>query len=136
MNVDFEENPGDVAATQEPTTLEPNSEMQVEEEGDTVTQEPVYSQVVNAAAEENLGDVAVTQEPTTLIVNLDMLEDTAPQDRVLLPLRYFINLDSEQEGHYKKGNFKPHNRSLSPEVGSDQMEKPVGGAPDKYDCFE
>ena len=58
--------------------------------------------VVNVAAEESLTDVVVTQEPTTLIVNMDMLEDTAPQEPVLLPLRNFINLDSEQEGHYKK----------------------------------
>ena len=57
---------------------------------------------MNVAAEESLKDVAVTQEPTTLIVNLDMLEDTAPQDPVLLPLRNFINLDLEQEGYYKK----------------------------------
>ena len=63
--------------------------MQVDQEEDTVTQEPVSSQAVNAAAEENPGDVAVTQEPATLIVNLDMLEDTAPQEPVLLPLKVY-----------------------------------------------
>ena len=57
---------------------------------------------INVAAEEILKDVAATQEPITLIANLDVLEDTAPQKPVLLPLRNFINLDSEKKGHYKK----------------------------------
>ena len=76
--------------------------MQVDQEEDTVTQEPVSLKVMNVATEESLKDVAVAQEPTTLIVNLDMLEDTAPQEPVLLPLKNFIDLDSEQEEHYKK----------------------------------
>ena len=69
--------------------------MQVDQEEDTVTQEPVSLKVMNVAAEESLKDVAITQEQATLIVNLDMLEDTAPQKPVPLPLRNFINLDSE-----------------------------------------
>ena len=75
MNVAVEENPGDVADTQEPTTLEPNSEMQVDQEEDTVTQEPVSQKAMNAAVEENPGDVAATQEPTTLESNSEMQVD-------------------------------------------------------------
>ena len=45
----MEENPGNVAATQELATLEPNSEMQVDQEEDTVTQEPVSQKSMNAA---------------------------------------------------------------------------------------
>ena len=88
----------DVAVTQEPIT----QEMQVDQEEDTITQEPVSLKAMNAAAEENIGDVVVTQEPATLIVNLDMLEDTTPQEPVLLHLKDFIDLNLEQEKHYKK----------------------------------
>ena len=76
--------------------------MQVDQEEDTVTQEPVFLKFMNVAAEESLKDVAITQEPATLIVNMDILEDTAPQEPVLLPLKYFIDLKSDQEKHYKK----------------------------------
>ena len=57
---------------------------------------------MNTTMEGNPGDVVVTQEPTNLIGNLDELEDTVPQEPVLLPLRNFIDLDLEQEEHYKK----------------------------------
>ena len=76
--------------------------MQDDQEEDTVTQEPVSLKVVNVAAKESLKDVVVTQELANLIVNLDMLEDTHPQEPVLLPLKYFIDLNLEQEKHYKK----------------------------------
>ena len=76
--------------------------MQVDQGEDTVTQEPVPQQAMNTAVEGNPGDVAATQEPTTLIENLDVLEDIVPQEPVLLPLKNFIDLDSEQEEHYKK----------------------------------
>ena len=52
-------------------------------------------EAINVAAEESLKEVAVTQEPTTLIENLDVLEDTVPQEPALLPLKNFIDLDSE-----------------------------------------
>ena len=35
-------------------------------------------------------------------MQVDQVEDTAPQEPVLLPLKYFIDLNSEQEDHYKK----------------------------------
>ena len=66
MNVSAEDNPGDITVTQEPVTQEL---MQVDQEEDTVTQEPVSLKAMNAAAEENPGDVAATQEPTTLEPN-------------------------------------------------------------------
>ena len=72
MNAAFEENPGDVADTQEPATLEPNLEMQVDQEKDTATQEPVSQKSMNAAIEENPGDVAATQEPATLESNSEI----------------------------------------------------------------
>ena len=76
--------------------------MQVDQGEGTVPQEPVSQQAMNTTVEGNLGDVAVTQELVTLIENLDVLEDTVPQEPVLLPLKNFIDLDSEQEEHYKR----------------------------------
>ena len=102
MDTAVEGNPGNVAATKEPATQELNLEMQVDQGEGTVTQEPVSQQAMNTTMEGNPGDVAVTQEPKTLIENSYELEDTVPQEPVLLPLRNFIDLDLEQEEHYKK----------------------------------
>ena len=49
--------------------------MQVDQEEDTVTQEPVSLKVMNAAVEESPGDVAATQEPATLEPNSEMQVD-------------------------------------------------------------
>ena len=77
-NAVVEENLGDVAITQEPATQEEDSEMQIDQGEDTVTQEPVSQQAMNTAVEGNPGDVAITQEPAALIENLNDLEDTVP----------------------------------------------------------
>ena len=102
MDVAIEENTEEVAITQEPTTPIITLDVQGTQEEDTVTQEPVSLEAMNVAVEESLKEVVVTQEPTTLIVNLEVLEDIVPQEPVLLPLRNFIGLDSNQEGHHKK----------------------------------
>ena len=72
MNEATEESLKDVAFTQEPATLESNSEMQVIQEKYIVTQEPVSLGMVDVAVEENPGGFAITQEPTTLEPNLEM----------------------------------------------------------------
>ena len=117
MDVADDENPREVAVTQEPATLEPILEMQGPQEEDTVTQEPVSPEAMDVDAEESPKEVAVTQELATLIVNLDVLEDTVPQEPVLLPLRNFIDLDSDQEGHHKKEIL-----NLAAEVSTQRME--------------
>ena len=76
---------------------------------------------MDVAVEESLKEVVVTQEPATLIVNLDVQdaqrEDTVPQEPVLLPLKNFIDLDSDQEEHHKKEIL-----NLATEVSTLRME--------------
>ena len=91
--------------------------MQIDQGEDTITQEPVPQQAMNTAVEENPGDVAATQEPTTLMENSEVLENTVPQAPVLLPLKNFIDLDSEQEEHYKREIL-----NLTAEVSALRME--------------
>ena len=117
LNIAVEGNLGIVAITQEPATKEEDSEMQIDQGEDTVTQEPVPQQAMNTAVEENPRDVAATQELATLMENSEVLENTIPQEPVLLPLKKFIDLDSEQEEHYKR-----EISNLTAEVSALRME--------------
>ena len=98
--------PKEVAVTQEPATLIVNPDVQAIQKEDTVTQEPVSLEAMDVAVEESPKGVAVTQEPSTLIINSDVQnaqkEDTVPQEPVPLPLRNFIDLNLDQEEHYKE----------------------------------
>ena len=121
MDVAIEESPEEVVVTQEPATLETISEVQGTQEEDTATQETVSLEVMDVDVEEGPKEVAVTQEPATLIVKSDVQdaqkEDTIPQEPVPLPLRNFIDMDSDQEEHHKEENL-----DLTAEVSILRME--------------